>query len=173
MSALPTGRDTEDRDFVITRVFDAPRELVFKVWTDPKLVAQWWGPKCFTTPVCEMDVRTGGAYRIVMQSPDGIDYPLKGRFDEVVPPRLLVFTVDMSEHPKDWHDLLTKQLDGKEADISRMLCRVTFEDEGGKTRLTVRSTFDSSVLRDAFVRTGMETGWSEMLDKLAMLLGKA
>jgi uncharacterized protein YndB with AHSA1/START domain len=173
MSASPEVRDVEDRDFVMTRVFAALPELVWKAWTDPRLVARWWGPKSFTSPVCEMDVRPGGAYRIVMRSPDGIDYPMKGRFDEVVPPKLLVYTVDMSEHPADWQDLLTKQLEGNEPDTSRLLCRVTFEDEGGKTRLTVRSTFDSSVLRDAFVRMGMETGWGEMLDKLALLLGKA
>lgn len=173
MSASPKLQHSEGREYVITRVFDAPRELLWKAWTDPMLVAEWWGPKCFTTPVCEMDVRPGGAYRVVMRSPDGVDYPLKGRYEEVVAPKLLVYTVDMSEHPKDWHDLLTKQLEGKEADTSRLLCRVSFEDEGGKTRLTVRSVFDSIVVRDAFVKMGMETGWGEMLAKLAALLGKA
>jgi uncharacterized protein YndB with AHSA1/START domain len=173
MNASPKLRQSEDRDYVITRVFDAPRELLWEAWTDPKLLSQWWGPNCFTTPFCKMDVRPGGSYRIVMRSPDGVDYPSKGRYEEVVPPKLLVYTVDLSEHPADWHEFLTKQLQGNDADISRMLCRVSFEDEGGKTRLTVRSTFDSSALRDAFVRTGMETGWGEMLDKLAVLLGKA
>jgi uncharacterized protein YndB with AHSA1/START domain len=173
MSASPKLQHTEGREHLITRVFDAPRELVFKAWTDPKLLAEWWGPACFTTPICEMDVRPGGAYRTVIRSPDGIDYPAKGIYREVVPPKLLVYTVDMSEHPADWYDLLTKQLEGKEADISRLLCEVSFEDEGGKTRLTVRSTFGSSLLRDAFVRMGMETGWSEMLAKLADLLSKS
>jgi uncharacterized protein YndB with AHSA1/START domain len=171
MSASPKRQHSENCEHVLTRVFDAPRELLWKVWTDPKLLSQWWGPNHFTTPVCEMDVRPGGAYRIVMRSQDGIDYPLKGRYDEVVPPKLLVYTVDMSEHPAEWHEVLAKQLEGQEAYTSRpALCRVTFDDEGGKTRLTVRSTFDSSVLRDAFVRMGMETGWSQMLDKLASLL---
>ena len=91
-----------------------------------------------------------------------------------MPPKLLVYTVDMSEHPADWHELINKQLEGSEADTSRpALCRVVFDDEGGKTRLTIRSTFASSMLRDAFVRTGMETGWSQMLDKLAGLLSRA
>jgi uncharacterized protein YndB with AHSA1/START domain len=169
----PKLRQSEDRDHVITRVFDAPRQLLWKAWTDPKLLSEWWGPNCFTTPVCKMDVRPGGSYRIVMRSPEGVDFPLKGRYDEVVPPELLVYTVDLSEHPADWHELLTKQLEGREADTSRLLCRVTFEDEGGKTRLTIRSTFDSSMLRDAFVRMGMETGWGEMLAKLGTLLSKA
>jgi uncharacterized protein YndB with AHSA1/START domain len=173
MSASPKVRDVEERNFVITRVFDAPRELVFKARTDPELLTEWWGPAQFSTPIREMDVRPGGAYRIVLRSSDGIDYPVKGIYREVVPPKLLVYTVDMSEHPAEWQDLLTKQLEGKDADISRLLCRVTFEEEGGKTRLTVRSTFPSTKVRDAFLRMGMETGWSEMLAKLAMLLGKA
>jgi uncharacterized protein YndB with AHSA1/START domain len=165
--------DVEDRNFVITRVFDAPRELLWKAWTDPKLLAEWWGPACFTTSICEMDVRPGGAYRFVLRSPDGVDYPSKGRYEEVVAPKLLVYTVDMSEHPADWRDLLTKELEGKEADISRLVCRVAFEDEGGKTRLTIRSTFGSSLLRDTFVRMGMETAWGEMLAKLGNLLNKS
>ncbi len=85
-----------ERDFVITRVFDAPPELVFKAWTDPKHMARWWGPRIMTTPVCEMDVRPGGAYRIVMHAPDGSDYPITGVYREVTPPRRLVMTMDPS-----------------------------------------------------------------------------
>ena len=174
MKANPSVRQTEDREHVITRVFDTPRELVFKAWTDPRLVAEWWGPKCFTTPVCEMDVRPGGAYRIVMRSPDGVDYPLKGVYRDVRAPSLLVYTVDVSEHPADWHQLLTEHLQGNEADTSQpVLHTITFEPEGSKTRLIVRSTFDSAVLRDAFVKMGMEEGWGQILDKLADLLSRS
>src|SRR5437868_2842338 len=75
-----------EHDFVITRVFDAPRSLVFKAWTDPQHMAQWWGPHGFTIPVCEMDVRPDGAYRIVMRGADGVDYPLKGVYHEIAEP---------------------------------------------------------------------------------------
>src|SRR5579862_776151 len=92
-------KDFTGREYTISRVFDAPRELVWKAWTDPKQMAKWWGPKVMKTPVCEMDVRLGGAYRIVMRAPDGIDYPVKGIFREIKPPERLVFTMDCSEHP--------------------------------------------------------------------------
>lgn len=81
-----------ERDVVLTRIFNAPPELMFKLWTDPLHVAQWWGPHGFTNPVCEMDVRPGGALRIVMRAPDGTDYPMKGVFQEIVAPERLVFT---------------------------------------------------------------------------------
>ncbi|HMD55276.1 MAG TPA: SRPBCC domain-containing protein, partial [Phycisphaerae bacterium] len=100
---------SDDRDFVITRVLSAPRELVFKAWTDPRHMAQWWGPHHFTNSVCEMDVRPGGAYRIVMRSPDGIEYPINGVFREIAAPERLVMTMDCSEHPDAWHDLVNPQ----------------------------------------------------------------
>lgn len=75
----------------LTRVFDAPREVVFKVWTDPKHVAEWWGPRGFQTTIHEMDVRPGGRWRYAMRGPDGNDYPFDGVFVEVVKPERLVF----------------------------------------------------------------------------------
>ena len=80
------------KEMVLTREFDVPRDLVFKAWTDPKQMAKWWGPRGFTNPVCEMDVRMGGRIRIDMHGPDGTDYPMTGRFDEVVAPERLIFT---------------------------------------------------------------------------------
>src|SRR5260370_17380009 len=76
----------KSRELVITRVFDAPRELVWKAWTDPKHMAQWWGPQGFTNPVCELDVRRGGALRIVMRAPDAAQHPMRGGFPEVLYP---------------------------------------------------------------------------------------
>jgi uncharacterized protein YndB with AHSA1/START domain len=172
--AMSTGAQEPETEHVITRVFDAPRELVWKAWTEPKRMAQWWGPNGFTNPVCELDVRPGGAYRIVMRSPDGVDYPLKGVYREVVLPELLVYTVDVSEHPKDWHGLLQKNLEGHPADISKpVLHKVSFEAEGAKTRVTIRNIFESAALRDAFVKTGMEQGWGQSLDRLAEALRRA
>src|ERR1700722_7233031 len=77
---------------ILTRLFDAPRDLVFKAWTDPKHLAQWFGPHGFTNPVCEVDLRPGGIWRHVMRGPDGNDYPMISIFQEVLPPERLVFT---------------------------------------------------------------------------------
>jgi uncharacterized protein YndB with AHSA1/START domain len=80
------------REVVITRIFDVPRGLVFKAWTDPEHMARWWGPQGFTNPICELDARVGGAWRIVMRSPAGIEYPCGGVYREIVEPERLVFT---------------------------------------------------------------------------------
>src|SRR3974377_2327336 len=91
MPATADTTKTAEREITITRVFNAPRALVFKAWTDAAELAQWWGPKGFTNPVCELDVRVGGVIRIHMRSPDGSVYPMKGEFREIVPPERLVF----------------------------------------------------------------------------------
>jgi uncharacterized protein YndB with AHSA1/START domain len=83
---------TLDREIVFKHVFNAPRDLVFIAWTDPKHMAQWWGPKGFANPVCELDIRPNGAIFIHMRGPDGIVYPMKGIFHEIVEPERLVFT---------------------------------------------------------------------------------
>ena len=82
----------KEHELALTRVFDAPRELVWKVWTDPKHVARWWGPRGFTNPVCELAVRPGGAIRIHMRGPDGTVHPMTGVYLEVVEPQRIVFT---------------------------------------------------------------------------------
>ena len=157
-----------DLEFVITRVFDAPRELVWKAWTDPKHMAQWWGPRGFTNPVCEMDVQPGRAYRIVMRSPDGVEYPIKGAYREIVEPERLVMTMDCSEHPDAWHDLVNpnhKKAEGNPA--WEMVSTATFEAIEGKTKLTVRTRFESAAIREAMLKMGMTEGWSQSLDRLA------
>jgi len=92
--ATPTKapEDYAGREFVITREFDAPRELVFQAWTDPKHLAQWWGPKGFTNPVCEWDARPGGKIYDVMRAPNGAEHPMSGEFREIDPPERLVFS---------------------------------------------------------------------------------
>jgi uncharacterized protein YndB with AHSA1/START domain len=148
------------RRLVITRIFDAPRELVFKVWTDPKHVAQWWGPKDFTNPVCEMDVRPGGAILIHMRGPDGVLYPVKGVFREVVEPERLVFTTSSFEDDEG--------NPGLEA-----INTVTFVEHNGKTKLTLQAVVVRSTPEVAVALAGMEEGWNESLDKLAEYLVKA
>lgn len=102
-------------EFVITRFFDAPRDRVFRMWTDPKHMAQWWGPRGFTNPICELNVRPGGSWRIVMRGPDGQEHPAKGVYREIEPPRRLVMTVNHSELSDEWHDMVNPGRDGAKA----------------------------------------------------------
>ncbi len=141
-----------ERELVITRIIDAKRELVFRAWTEPERVAQWWGPKGFTNPVCDMDVRPGGALRIVMRAPDGTEYPMTGVFREIVEPERLVFTnvaVDPQGKPL---------LDG--------LTTVTFAEHGDKTKLTLRTRATALIAAAAAMLEGMEQGWTQSLVRL-------
>ncbi len=138
---------------ITTRVFDAPRELVFKAWTDPARLKRWWGPKGFTNPVCEVDVRPGGAIRIHMRAPDGVVYPMMGVFHEIVEPERLVFT--------------SSALDANGEPLFEVLNTVTFDDEGGKTKLTVHASVSNVKAEAAQHLAGMEQGWSMSLDRLA------
>lgn len=142
-----------EREVVITRIFDAPRHLVFKAWTDPKHLAQWWGPKGFTNPVCELDVRAGGVLRIVMRAPDGTDHPMTGIFREIVEPEQLVFT--------------NVAVDAKGNALIEGLTTVTFAERGVKTKLTVQTSAVGLVDQAARMLDGMEAGWSQSLDRLA------
>lgn len=148
---------TADREITLTRVFDAPRELVFAAWTEPKHVAQWWGPNGFTNTIHEMDVRPGGVWRLVMHGPDGTDYPNKIVYSEVVKPERLVYT-----HGS-----------GEEADPGQFRVTVTFADRGGKTVLTMRSLFESAAARDKVVKEfhAIEGG-NQTLDRLGAYLAK-
>ena len=162
---------TPDKDFVLTRTFDAPRALVFKEWTDPRQLARWWGPRGFTNPVCQMDLRPGGAFRVVMRGPDGAEYPLKGVFLEIDAPERLVMTMDLSEHPAEWLELYN-QYRGKRKDAPAMkiVTTVTFEEQDGGTKLTVAQRFDSVTDRDANMKLGAAAGWSQSFERLDELL---
>ena len=140
------------------------------MWTDPKHVAVWWGPKVFTNPVCEMDVRPGGKFRIVMRAPDGAEYPYTGIYLEVVPPERIVYTDDLSEVGEDWHSLLNSFRGSVEAPPMKSFVTVTFEDLGEKTRLTVLTRFASNTDRDAMLQMQMAEGWTESLETFASLL---
>jgi uncharacterized protein YndB with AHSA1/START domain len=148
-----------DRVLVMERVFDAPRELVFQAWTDPKHVAQWWGPKGFTNPVCELDVRPGGAILIHMRGPDGVVYPTKGVYREIMSPERLVFT-NSAFQGEGGNSLL------------EVLTTVTFGEHNGKTRLTLRAVVVKSTPEVAAALAGMEEGWNQSLDRLAEDLAK-
>jgi len=139
-------------DLIITRTFDAPRKLVFKAWTDTKQVAQWWGPNGFTNPVCEMDVRVGGAIRIHMRAPNGVVYPMTGEFEEIVEPERLVF--------------ISSALDENGHSMFDVLTTVLFTDQQGKTSLTMQArVIKTTAQADQYIK-GMEAGWSQSLDRL-------
>lgn len=146
----------ENRELVITRTFDAPREIVFKMWTDPKHMAQWWGPHGFTNPVCELDVRPGGAIRIDMRDPDGTVYPMTGTFREIVRPERLVFTAEA--------------LDQNGAAVLEVMNTVTFEEKNGKTTLTLQAHVAKVAGEGVSYLEGMEAGWTQSLERLASQL---
>ena len=116
-------------ELTFIRTFDAPRTLVYKVWTDPAHMAQWWGPKDFTNPVYEIDLRPGGEYRYVMRAPDGAEYPGNGVFVEIIANEKLVMTDDCSGLPEEWHDLVNPERD-KSAGTPALeaIVTVTFEE---------------------------------------------
>jgi len=150
---LPKALAGERKTMITTRVFDAPREIVFRAWTDPERLKRWWGPKGFTNPVCEVEVRPGGAIRIDMRAPNGIVYPMTGVFHEIVVPERLVFT--------------SFALDQNGEPLFEILNTVTLADEGGKTKLTVHAIVSKAKAEAAPHLAGMELGWSMSLDRLS------
>jgi uncharacterized protein YndB with AHSA1/START domain len=150
--AQATGEKFGEGSVTIRRTVDAPLALVWRAWTDPQMMTQWFGPRMFTTPVCELDVRVGGALRIVMRGPDGADYPMQGVFTEVVPEQRLVFTNMPLD--KDGNRLMEGET------------RVTFADAGGKTELTVTSHMVGLAPIARQMLAGMEMGWTQTIDRL-------
>ncbi|MBT9332792.1 SRPBCC domain-containing protein [Paracidobacterium acidisoli] len=139
-------------DLVLTRTFDAPRELVFEAWTEPKHMAQWWGPDGFSNPRCEVDARPNGAMQITMRGPDGMVYPMTGLYRELVPHERIVFT--------------TAPLDAEGRPIFEVLHTVTLADAGGKTELTLRARVLSRTAEAPQYLKGMAAGWSQSLGRL-------
>ncbi len=165
--------ETFDREFVISRMFDASPDLVWQAWTDPKHMAQWWGPEGFATPICELDARPGGAYRIVLRGPSDLEYPLKGTYREVIKSERLVMTMDCSGHPTEWQDLVKpNRRIGEDNPAGEMLATVTFEDVEGETKLTIHMGFESNTIRNALLRMGMAEGWSQNLERLGEHLAR-
>jgi uncharacterized protein YndB with AHSA1/START domain len=144
--------DQDPRTIVGMREFDAPRALVFSLWTDPKHLAQWWGPNGFTTTTYSFDMRPGGVWRFVMHGPDGRDYQSRITFEEIVSPERIVYRHGGSE---DVEPVQFKQT-------------VIFEDLGGRTRITWRGEFPSAAERDRVVKEfGADKGLAQTLARLA------
>ncbi len=147
-----------DKEIIITRLLEAPRELVWEAWTDPKQVVKWWGPKGFTTTVHEMEVKPGGLWRLTMHGPDGVGYPNESVFTEVVKPERIVFT-----HSGGKNGITESQFE--------MIW--TFEDLGGKTRVTIRQVYPTAEARDHIAKTyGAIEGGKQTLGRLAEYLEK-
>jgi uncharacterized protein YndB with AHSA1/START domain len=156
-SVKPIATNAEKREFVINRVLDAPRELVFEAWTDPKHLAMWWGPKGFTSTNQEIDIRPDGVWRYVMHGPDGRDYQNKIVYIEVVKPERLVYA-----HGDD-----------NEEDPGRFQVTVTFAELGKQTKLTMRALFQSAAELEKVVKEfGAIEGANSTLDRLQEQLAK-
>ncbi|MBL0898547.1 MAG: SRPBCC family protein [Reyranella sp.] len=148
-----------DRELVLTRLIDAPREKLYRAWTEPELLKQWFAPRPWTTPVVELDVRPGGSVLFVMRSPEGQDMPNHGVYLEVVPNQRLVTT-----------DAFTRAWEPSAKPF--MLLIVTFEDEGGKTRYTARVRHWTVEDKEAHEKMGFHEGWGICADQLAALVAK-
>jgi uncharacterized protein YndB with AHSA1/START domain len=145
--SLPT-----EREVVMTRVFDAPRRLVFDALTKPELLKRWFGPRGWSLVVCEADLKVGGAWRWVLRGPDGRDMGMRGVYQEITPPERLVSTESFDDYPGE------------------SLNALILSEEDGKTTFTITVRYASQEIRDAVIKSGMEHGAAECYDKLAEML---
>jgi uncharacterized protein YndB with AHSA1/START domain len=159
MSFTADAGSASDRELVLSRVIHAPREKVFKAWTDPELLKQWFAPLPYTTPVAQLDVRPGGANLIVMRGPDGNEMPNRGVYLEIVQNERLVFT-----------DAYTTAWEPSEKPFMTVI--LTFEDDDGKTRYTARVRHWTIADRETHEKMGFHQGWGQCADQLAALVEK-
>lgn len=153
--------ESSAEELVITRVFDAPRDLVFRAWTDPAQLMRWWGPNGFTTPSVTVDLRGGGVFHYCMRAPDGQDYWGIGIYREIVPPEKIVYTDSFADAQGN---LVSPSHYGMSASHpAESLVTLMFTEHQGKTTVTLRQTVPDS----AEEREGMQQGWTEMLGRLA------
>ncbi len=169
MATIPTqssAATTAERELVITRIFDAPRTLVWKTWTEPEGLMRWWGPKNFSAPFCKIDLRLGGAYLNCMRSPEGQDYYSTGVYREIVEPSLLVCTDSFADEKGT---VVPASHYGMGGDWPKeLLVTVTFEEQEGKTRFTLRHVGIPAGEMSELTKAG----WNESFDKLAEILAK-
>jgi len=154
MSAIVTK--PTDREIHIERVFDAPRDRVFAVYTDPRLIPEWWGPRATTAVVDQMDVRPGGRWRFVIRNSDGRETAFRGAYREVTPPERIVQTFE-------W--------EGMPGHVS--VETAEFEDLGDRTKVTTVSLFHTIQERDGMLASGMERGLNETYARLDEVLAKS
>ena len=158
---MTTNKSTNDylgREFTITREYDAPRDLVFKAWTDPKHLVKWWGPKGFTNPVCDWDAQPGRPLYVVMRGPNGVDYPMGGEFREIVAPEKLVFTSGAMDEDKKL--------------LFEFLHTVTLVDLGARTKLTIKSVVTATTPGAGKYIGGFEAGMTQSLERQGSHIAK-
>ncbi len=141
-----------DREIVLTRVFDAPRHLVFEAFTQPELLQRWFGPRGWSMPVCEVDLKVGGTFRFVLRGPDGNDMRMPGTYRELAPPERSVHMESFDDYPG-------------ESQVTAV-----FVEQDGKTTLTATVLYPSKEVRDIVIKSGMEHGAAESYDKLSEML---
>jgi uncharacterized protein YndB with AHSA1/START domain len=146
-----------DREIVLSRVFDAPRELVFEACSKPEHLARWWGQSGSTLVLCEMDFRPGGAWRFVERDASGNEWGFRGEIRDIAPPERVVQTFEFEGMPGH-------------ISVETMVLEDLIQDQDRKTRLTVTSVFDSVEDRDGMIQSGMEKGAGESYDRLAEYL---
>lgn len=154
---MTTPTTSNDRELSFTRIIDAPREKVFRAWTEPELMKQWFTPRPWTTPVIEIDLRPGGSNFILMRGPDGTEVPNQGVYLEVIPNQKLVFT---DAYTTAWQP-------SEKPFITAVL---TFEDEGGKTKYTARVLHWTAADRETHETMGFYDGWGKATDQLEALV---
>jgi uncharacterized protein YndB with AHSA1/START domain len=160
MTSSKTTTSAEGRDLILTRLIDAPPEKLFRAWTDPEVMTQWFAPKPWTTPHAETDVRPGGSNLVVMASPEGHEFPNRGVYLEVVKNQRLVFT---DAYTSAWQP----------SDKPFMTVILTFEDQGGKTLYTARVRHWTDADREAHEKMGFHEGWSICTEQLATLVERS
>jgi uncharacterized protein YndB with AHSA1/START domain len=141
-----------DRVIEMTRVFDAPRQLLFDAYTKPEMLKEWFGPRDWSLDVCEVDLRVNGPWRFVLRRADGTEMGMSGVYHEIEPPDRIVSTESFDDYPGESFNTLT------------------FTEQDGKTTVTTTVLYESKVVRDAVIESGMETGAAESYDRLAELL---
>jgi uncharacterized protein YndB with AHSA1/START domain len=142
-----------DREVVLTRVFNAPRHLVFEAFTKPELLKRWFGPHGWFLSACEVDFRVGGSFRFVMHGPDGTEMGMRGKYVELAPPERSVHMESFDDFP------------GSESRVTTI-----FIEADGKTTMTATVLYPSKEVRDAVIQSGMEHGAAETYDRLAEML---
>lgn len=159
MTEAKIATPTATHELVLTRLIPAPREKLFRAWTEPELLKQWFAPLPFTTPYAEMDVRPGGSSLVVMRGPDGTEFPNRGVYLEVVTNARIVAT-----------DAFTSAWVPAEKPFMTMV--LTFDDEDGKTRYTARVLHGTAADREAHEKMGFHEGWGKCADQLTALVSR-
>jgi len=149
------------KELKLTRIINAPRELVFQAWIDPAQLAQWWGPGCFTNPVCELDARPGGEILVHMTAPDGTVYPMGGKFHEITPPEKIVMTTTAFQGDKN------------NVQLENLNTILFTETSDGKTELKLHVVVQKATPEMEGALSGMEAGWSQSFEKLDTFVSQA